>query len=146
MGILYPEQVEYVDVEEMQQTHEDEIAILNTIDKLATQYESDGSKKPELEAKLDEYIEHVQAHFANEERLMEKYDFYAFEMHKMAHDMFIIDLNYAIRQWKEFEDIERMTTFVRKSPEWVIIHINTMDMPTSQHLAQAMEAEKEESN
>ncbi|HHS93194.1 MAG TPA: hypothetical protein ENK82_07595 [Campylobacterales bacterium] len=146
MGILYPEQVEYVDVEEMQQTHEDEISILNAIDKLATEYERDASKKPELEVKLDEYIEHVQTHFANEERLMEKYDFYAFEMHKMAHDMFIIDLNYAIKQWKEFGDIERMTTFVRKSPEWIIMHINTMDVATARHIALAMEAEKEESN
>lgn len=142
MGLLYIEQVNDLDVEEMQQTHEDEIKILNEVDKLATQASNDDSKLGELEAKLDEYIAHVKAHFANEERLMQQYDFYDYEMHKMAHDMFLIDLSYSVNQWKKFGDIGKVINFVRKSPEWIVMHINSVDTPTAMYLAQKMGVEE----
>lgn len=144
MALLYAEQVEYLDVDEMQETHEDEIKILNEVEKLAVQYSMDKSKLHQLEVKLDEYIAHVKEHFANEERLMEKYNFPSYEMHKMAHDMFLIDLSYAIKQWKDYGDIKKIINFVYKSPEWIVMHINSVDAPTSAYIAQkmALEAEK----
>lgn len=144
MGILYAEQVNFVDVEEMQATHEDEIEILNEIDKLAIGYARGNVTLEELEEKLDVYLAHVKAHFANEERLMVKYNFPAYEMHKMAHDMFLIDLNYATKQWKEFGDIHKILGFIRKSPEWIILHINTMDTATATYIAQKMELKEKE--
>lgn len=146
MALLYVEQVEDLDVEEMQETHEEEIKILNEVEKLAVAYSMDKSKLTQLEVKLDEYIEHVKAHFANEERLMKKYNFPSYEMHKMAHDMFLIDLSYAIRQWKEFGDIDKIINFVYKSPEWIVMHINSVDAPTSMYIVRkmALEAEKDQ--
>ena len=138
MGMIYAEQVAYMSVEEMQQTHEDEIAILNAIDKLAIQYEIHKEDPAELEAKLDEYIAHVTAHFANEERLMEHYGFPSYEMHKMAHDMFLADLEYATRQWKEYGDIKKIIYFIRKTPEWIVMHVNSVDAPTADYLAAKM--------
>ena len=88
MGLIYAEQVEFMSVDAMQATHENEIAILNAIDKLAIHVERGKATLEELEAKVNEYIEHVNAHFANEEKLMQENDFPAYEMHKMAHDMF----------------------------------------------------------
>jgi hemerythrin len=127
----------------MQATHEDEITILNEIDKLAIGHERGTVKLEELEVKLDEYLAHVKAHFSNEERLMVKYDFPAYEMHKMAHDMFLIDLNYATKQWKEFGDLHKILGFIRKSPEWIVLHINTMDTATATYIAQKMALETE---
>ena len=138
MGLIYAEQVEYMSVEQMQQTHEDEIKILNEIDKLAIFYERGEAKKEDLEAKIDEYIAHVKAHFANEERLMEEYDFPSYDMHKMAHDMFLIDLQYSTKQWKEFGDINKIINFVRKTPEWIVMHVNSVDAPTADYLVQKM--------
>ncbi len=145
MALIYVEQVEDLDVEEMQETHEEEIKILNELDKLAIQYGMDKSKLPELEVKLDEYLEHVKAHFANEERLMRKYDFPSYEMHKMAHDIFLMDISIAIKQWKHSGDIDKVIRFVRNSPEWIVMHINTVDAPTSAYIAHkmALEAEKD---
>ena len=145
MALLYAEQVEYLDVEEMQETHEEEIKLLNEVDKLATQYGMDKSeaKLTELEAKLDEYIEHVKEHFANEERLMRKYDFPSYDMHKTAHDMFLTDIGYAIQQWKSFGDINKVINFIYKSPEWIVLHINTVDAPTSAYIAKKMALEVE---
>ena len=139
MGIIYAEQVEYMSVDEMQKTHEDEIKIINEIDKLALGYERGTIELDELENKLDEYIAHVQAHFANEERLMQEYDFPAYEMHKMAHDMFLTDLQYATRQWKEFGNIKKILNFIAKTPEWIVMHVNSVDAPTADYLASKME-------
>ena len=141
MALLYAEQVEYLDVDEMQKTHEDEIKLLNEIEKLAIRYSMDKSNLNQLEEKLDAYIVHVKEHFANEERLMKHYNFPSYEMHKMAHDMFLIDLSYAIKQWKEFGDIKKIINFIYKSPEWIVMHINSVDAPTSMYISQKMALE-----
>lgn len=139
MALLYAEQVEYMSVDEMQETHENEIAIINEIEKLATQYQIHKTDSKVLESKLDEYIAHVKEHFANEERLMEEYDFPSYEMHKMAHDMFLMDLAYVTRQWKEFGDIAKIINFVFKTPEWIVMHVNSVDAPTANYLIQKKE-------
>jgi len=144
MALLYAEQVEYLDVEEMQETHESEIKILNDIDRLAIEHKMGRAELGPLEEKIDEYLQHVKEHFANEERLMKKYNFPSYEMHKMAHDIFLMDLGITIKQWKEFGDIEKVVNFVRKSPEWVVMHINTVDAPTSAYIAQKMASESKE--
>lgn len=143
MALVYAEQVDYLDVEEMQETHEEEIKILNEIDKLATDYLINKSNLSQLEVKLDEYIAHVKEHFSNEERLMLKYDFPSYDMHKTAHDMFLADISYAIRQWKEYGDIDKVINFIYKSPEWIVLHINTVDAPTATYIAKKMALEEE---
>ncbi len=145
MALLYVESVEYLDVEEMQKTHEDEIKILNEIDKLAIQYSMDKSdvKQKLLEEKIEEYLAHVKAHFSNEERLMNIYNFPNYQMHKMAHDMFLADLDITLKQWHKFGDINKVVNFIRKSPEWIVLHINTVDVPTATYIAQKIkDAEK----
>jgi len=146
MALLYAESVEYLDVEEMQETHEEEIQILNEVDKLAIQYSMDKSKLSELEAKVKEYLAHVKVHFANEERLMKKYDFPSYEMHKIAHDMFLMDIDITIKQWEKFGNIDKVINFIRKSPEWIVLHINTVDAPTASYIAQKMKLEEEKKN
>jgi hemerythrin len=141
MALVYIEQLEDLDVEEMQQTHEDEVKLLNEIDKLATQYQIiDKSKLPELETKLNAYVTHVKEHFSNEERLMRHYKFPSYEMHKMAHDIFLDDMNHAVNQWKRDDNIDKIIYFIRKSPEWIVMHINTVDAPTSAFLHQQMQS------
>lgn len=139
MGLIYAEQVEYMSVEKMQETHESEIKILNEIDKLATMYEIHKTEPDELEEKLEEYIVHVKEHFASEERLMEEYNFPSYEMHKIAHDMFLADLEYATIQWKKFGNIKKIINFVRKTPEWIVMHVNSVDAPTADYIARKMQ-------
>ena len=105
MALVYIEQVEYMSLEQMQQTHEDEIKILNDIDRLAILWDRGDATQSELEDKIDEYIAHVHEHFSSEEKLMLKYDFPSYDMHKTAHDMFLADLEYATVQWKDYGDI-----------------------------------------
>ncbi|MBT5934813.1 hemerythrin family protein [Sulfurimonas sp.] len=138
MALIYIEQVEDMNVEEMQKTHENEIKILNAIDNLAISYDRREATLEELEKKIDEYVKHVHVHFANEERLMKEYDFPSYDMHKTAHDMFLEELQHAIKYWKRYEDITKITNFVRRTPEWIVLHVNTVDLPTSNYLAKKM--------
>lgn len=136
---MYVEQVEYMSVDAMQETHENEIKILNEIDKLATMHLIHKTSTDALEAKIEEYIAHVKVHFANEEQLMQKYDFPSYDMHKTAHDMFLLDLESAISVWKKSGDLQKIINFIYKSPEWIVLHINTVDNPTANYLAKKMQ-------
>ena len=51
MALVYIEQVEHMSLEQMQQTHEDEIKILNDIDKLAILQDRGEATMEELEKK-----------------------------------------------------------------------------------------------
>lgn len=138
MALIYIEQVEEMSVEKMQQTHENEIKILNKIDNLAISYDRGEVTLEVLEEKINEYVEHVHKHFAYEEELMQKYDFPSYDMHKTAHDMFLEELQNAIKYWKRYEDITKITNFIRKSPEWIVLHVNTVDVPTANYLSRKM--------
>lgn len=139
MALVYIEQLEDMSVEQMQKTHEDEIKILNEIDSLAIQHQLKKATLEELESKIDEYIEHVKMHFANEERLMQEYGFPSYDMHKTAHDMFLADLMHSVNQWKQYGNVEKIINFVRKTPEWIFMHVNSVDAPTADFIARKMD-------
>lgn len=136
MSLLTIDQVHHVAVDEMQHTHAEEINMLNTIDELATIYENDKTKQVELENRLDAYIAHVNAHFANEERLMRLYAFPPYPMHKAEHDRVLDELNGIVLRWKEHGDIDAIIAYLRQSVEWIINHINTMDNMTAMYISQ----------
>jgi hemerythrin len=56
----------------------------------------------------------------------------------MAHDMFLLDLNSAVRQWKQYGDIKKIINFIHKTPEWIVMHVNSVDAPTANFLAKKM--------
>lgn len=140
MALVYIEQVEEMSVPQMQETHESEIKILNAIDSLAIAYDRGNATLDELEQKINEYVEHVHKHFSNEEELMQKYNFPSYDMHKTAHDMFLEELEHAIKDWKRYEKIEKITNFIRRTPEWIVLHVNTVDVPTANFLAEKMDS------
>jgi len=139
MGLVYIEQLEEMSVEKMQETHENEVKILNEIDNIAISYDRGEATLEELEQKIEAYVTHVHAHFTHEEALMQKYNFPSYQMHKTAHDMFLEELDIAIKQWKRYEKVEKITNFIRRTPEWIVLHVNTVDVPTANYLANMMD-------
>ncbi|MFT5660797.1 MAG: hemerythrin [Sulfurimonas sp.] len=138
MGLVYIEQLEEMSVDKMQETHENEVKILNAVDNLAISYDRGEATLDELEKKIDEYVAHVHKHFAYEEGLMQEHNFPSYDMHKTAHDMFLEELDHAIKQWKRYEKVEKITNFIRRAPEWIVLHVNTVDVPTANYLAKKM--------
>ena len=138
MSLLTIDQVQRISVDEMQHTHEEEISMLNEIDALATIYENDKTKQVELENKLDEYIEHVKEHFANEERLMRLYEFPPYSIHKAEHDRVLHELNDVVIRWKQHGEIDKIVAYLRQSVDWITNHISTMDNMTAMFISQQM--------
>jgi hemerythrin len=136
MALLTIDQVPRIAVDEMQHTHEEEISMLNEIDALAMIYEHDKTKQDVLENRLDAYIAHVKAHFANEERLMRLYAFPPYQMHKAEHDRVLHELNSTVIRWKQQGEIDAIITYLRQSVDWIINHINTMDNITAMFISQ----------
>lgn len=135
MGKISAEHIDIMALDSIQQKHESEIELLNEIDDLITQYNKDQSTQDNLEKKLVEYINHVKEHFETEESLMQEHGDPLFDQHKMAHDMFLADLNYASMIWNKSSDIEKLLSVVKKAPEWLISHVNSIDRPTAEFLA-----------
>jgi hemerythrin len=136
MALLTIDQVPHIAVDEMQHTHEEEISMPNEIDALAMMYEHDKTKQDVLENRLDAYIAHVKAHFANEERLMRLYAFPPYQMHKAEHDRVLHELNSTMIRWKQHGEIDAIITYLRQSVDWIINHINTMDNITAMFISQ----------
>ena len=126
--------IDSVEVEKMHSIHENEIDLINEIDQLATDCVKGTADINDLADKLDEYITHVKEHFAYEEKLMREYSFPSYDMHQMSHEMFLADLQYATKHWKEFGDLNKIVSFVRRSPEWIETHIDSVDGPTAEYI------------
>lgn len=142
MGIIYAEQVDCLAVDEFQKTHEEEIAILNDIDKLYTRKFRGEDIQEEFEIKVNEYVAHVKEHFANEEKVMLEYGYPNYGMHKVAHDTFLEELNDVLKKWNRSKKIDYVINFVHRTPEWLVMHINTVDTPMSDYIYKKMQEEK----
>ncbi len=106
--------------EPMNEVHDKEIKIL---EKLLEKIENNEDFTQEYK----EFLEDVKNHFAFEEGLMQKYDFFAYIPHKMEHDKIINEL-------EELQNSDRQTLkkyFDERFLPWLDNHINTMDTVTA---------------
>ena len=106
--------------EPMNEVHDKEIKIL---EKLLEKIENNEDFTQEYK----EFLEDVKNHFAFEEGLMQKYDFFAYIPHKMEHDKIINEL-------EELQNGDRQTLkkyFDERFLPWLDNHINTMDTVTA---------------
>ncbi len=106
--------------EPMNEVHDKEIKIL---EKLLEKLE----KNEDYTQEYKKFLEDVKNHFAFEEGLMQKYDFFAYIPHKMEHDKIINEL-------EELQNSDRQTLkkyFDERFMPWLDNHINTMDTVTA---------------
>lgn len=142
MALVNIEDIEHLEFEEMQKTHEEEIMMLNEIDELATKFETDETLKDELEEKIEAYVDHVVDHFENEERLMLVHNFSGYAMHKTEHENVLKRFDEAYMPWKRDGDIWGMIKFLRSTPQWIQEHIAAMDTMTSLSILENIEEMK----
>jgi len=117
----------------MQQTHLEEVAMLNELyrlfDKLA-----DGKDVPQLAAKLEALAEHTHAHFAREEEKMLEHNFPPYAVHKQAHDEYLAEFDALLDVWRASGDVAPVVGFLEGStPDWMQQHIGCMDFVTANY-------------
>ena len=127
---------------EMHDVHLQEVEMINAIYELIMAIESGKSRRALLDEKLDELLIHTQAHFANEERLMQEANFPPYAMHRNAHNLFLAELQAAVSNWKQEQAIGPIDQFMRFTlPRWMKDHISTMDYVTAGYLANQLRNE-----
>ncbi|MBQ7882640.1 MAG: hemerythrin family protein [Treponema sp.] len=88
-----------------------------------------GSKeefKNKMTSVLKDLTEYTQYHFENEEKFMADNDYYGIDVHKLAHDGFILEVKKQINQIND-EDVESAEKFYIFVTKWVLTHIAKAD-------------------
>jgi hemerythrin len=129
-------QIPEVAVKEMNEIHKTEIDILNKLYRAIDAYEENKANADVIDILLDEFIKDVKEHFLFEQELMEKYNFFAYPMHKAEHDRVLHELQSIEKIWKENRDIEFLKNYLEGNfVPWIINHVQTMDTVTAQFLS-----------
>jgi len=112
-------EIQKVAYEPMNEVHKNEVKVL---EKLISAL----NKNKNVKNILEEFIKDVEEHFAFEEGLMKKYDFFAYTPHKMEHDKIINEL-YSLRE-KDNKYIKKYIN--ERFIPWLNQHIETIDTVT----------------
>ena len=127
-----------VEVESMNVIHYEEADILNELDEMLQGHEDGSISTEQLNEKLDEFLQHMTAHFRAEEVQMEAIAFPPYPVHKSEHDRVIAEANDIIANWKQGGELSTLAQYLRvELPEWLDQHIATMDKITAHFFAMA---------
>ncbi len=136
MPVVDKASIHPVAVESMNAIHHEEADMLNELDELMRGHELGTIDDAELDAKLDEFLRHMTAHFAGEEEQMRAIDFPPYPIHKSEHDFQIERANQLIAAWKQSRDLAPLADYLRSElPQWLDQHIATMDKVTAHFFA-----------
>ncbi len=125
-----------VEVDSMNRIHYEEADMLNELDELMQAHEAGNASDDALDAKLDEFLQHMTAHFRGEEVQMQAINFPPYPIHKSEHDAQIEHATQKINDWKQSRELAPLSAYLRiELPEWLDQHIATMDKVTARFFA-----------
>jgi len=115
------EKVNPVAFEPMNEVHNKELVYINRL------YDAI-EKNENIEKAYNEFLNDVIKHFSFEEKLMEKYKFFAIVPHKMEHSRILNELE---ELKTKLNDTEYLRNYLTKAfIPWLENHINTIDTVT----------------
>lgn len=89
-----------------------------------------------IDAKLSEFLKHLEVQFAAEERAMHTAGFKPHDAHKAEHDRVIKKLAYRIEHWQKTREVQLMLEYIETElADWFVKHVNTRDYITARFLA-----------
>ncbi len=128
--MITQEQLPMVAIPSMNDTHLEEILIINRLESAAREHDTQAVRDI-----LNELLEHTQMHFDDEEEMMEEALFPAYAMHKSEHDRHIHELKSVIKYFEERKDTIAISAYIEGNlTAWLIHHIETMDTMTAMFL------------
>jgi len=130
---LNPENIFLVDLNFMNQTHLEEVEMVNVLMKKITDQLSGQQNNSEISQLLAQWLQHTQVHFARENELMQETRFPAFSVHSEEHEIALYRMTTVIDAWELNKDIELVKDFVFTLwPNWFKAHVSTMDKMTAE--------------
>jgi len=114
----------------MNDNHLDEILLVHKLDSVARANDLNGVREV-----LEEYLQHLIKHFADEEKLMKEADFPEYYAHKAEHDRNIKELKALTLYFEKHQDTKAIYIHIQGglSP-WILHHMKTMDTEAAEFL------------
>lgn len=135
--ILEAENIPRVDIDFMNNTHFDELVMVQEVGQLISDYQNnesptdDDAQKVTLE--FEKWIEHTKAHFNRENALMKETSFPMYHVHLAEHERVFAEMLIMFNTWTDTHDIEALDNYVFSAwPNWFNNHVNSMDSMTAQ--------------
>lgn len=95
--------------------------------------------KTEFTRQFVAFADHLRTHFVREEELMDKFGFFATDIHKEEHQRVLKELDLIIKL-AEAGDLSAAKRYVElEFTEWFVIHHETMDSVTASFLSSVSE-------
>jgi len=122
-----------VSIDSMNETHMEEVEIINTMLGQLEEKADFGA----ISKTFEELLEHIQEHFAGEEKLMKESYYPSLNMHKADHGKVLNEARYAEMQWRNKKDVDALKEYIEEEIiPWLDQHIKAMDMPMADFLLQ----------
>jgi len=137
--LISPEDVPQVSQKFMNDTHNEEVDLINTIFEEILAYGSANDNTETIDRLYKEWIEHTVEHFTVEEVEMVEAEFPAFPIHKAEHDNVLLQMNNVFNAWQRTREIKILQMyFMDVVPQWLISHISSMDAMTANYIGGGM--------
>jgi hemerythrin len=128
---INPDNIPLVTIDFMNQTHKEEVALVNLLMeqlKAATDEESHNG----ISESLTQWLKHTEAHFQRENELMLEIDFPPYLVHSGEHENALNVMRAVIKAWLTNKDLQQLSDYVSNQwPEWFQAHVNSMDTVTA---------------
>jgi len=136
--MIAPEQLPMVAMPSMNDTHLEDVILINQLSAAAQSKNFAATK-----IFLEELVEHTIAHFSGEEAMMKEHNFPPYQIHKAQHDRVLQEIKNVTKIFSEGEgDFSLVTAYVDGSlTPWLIDHIQTLDTVTAIFLVNATKAQ-----
>lgn len=130
--LLPVEQIPPVALESMNQTHREEVELINRLAALVAAGMVGECDAQSITDQLKALIDHTQQHFARENRLMEQVSFPAYPIHRDEHHRVLNLLEALLHSWLEQQALQPLADFLFDEwPSWFDNHVLTMDSVTA---------------
>ena len=137
--LISQEDVPQVSQDFMNNTHHEEVDIINALFDEILAYEKGNSNTEKINTMYQEWIDHTIEHFTTEEVEMIEAEFPPFPMHKDAHDKALEQMREVFEAWKDQREIKILKMyFIEVVPQWLIAHISSMDAMTAHYIGGGM--------
>jgi hemerythrin-like metal-binding protein len=95
-----------------------------------------GAPHADIDAKLSEFLQHLESQFSAEEQAMQAARFKPHDAHKAEHDRVTQKLAYRIEQWQKTREVQLMLEYIETElADWFVKHVNTRDYITARFLS-----------
>ena len=129
--LLNPDMLPKVALNQMNSIHDTEVEILNELYRAAKE-----GNLEEVEKLFEEFLKDVKEHFSYEQGLMEKYNFFAYPMHRGEHDRVLMELENLKKSYEETKDPSLIVKYLENQfVPWLLNHVQTMDTVTAMYLS-----------